>query len=107
MIKFNSIKAAMGIKSAKPAKEAAKVLDAAVMSSPIAAKEAKGAEAMANQGRAMVHQYQKPEVKVVEMENPKNLRATSDWSHGPQEPDIAPEPETSFWDRENYSIWDN
>ena len=65
------------VKKAAPAKTVAKEA-AKVVSKPAAKVEAKAADAMEAQGRAMVKKYQKPEIEVVKMENPKSLRATSD-----------------------------
>ena len=76
MSKLGSIMMAMGIKKAAPAKTVAKEA-AKVVSKPAAKVEAKAADAMEAQGRAMVKKYQKPEIEVVKMENPKSLRATS------------------------------
>ena len=75
MSKLGSIMMAMGIKKAAPAKTVAKEA-AKVVSKPAAKVEAKAADAMEAQGRAMVKQYQKPEIKVVKMEK-SNMRATS------------------------------
>ena len=75
MSMINSLKMAMGITKA-PAKTAAKEVSK-VVSKPAAKVEAKAADAMEAQGRAMVKKYQKPEIEVVKMENPKSLRATS------------------------------
>lgn len=76
MSKLGSIMMAMGIKKATPAKTVAKEA-AKVVSKPAAKVEAKAADAMEAQGRAMVKKYQKPEIEVIKMENPKSLRATS------------------------------
>lgn len=70
-----SIKAGMAVK-APVAKAAKAVKNAAVKVAPKAAESNKGAEALSNQGRAMVH-YSKPSVEAVKMENPKSLKATS------------------------------
>lgn len=75
MSMINSLKMAMGITKA-PAKTAAKEVSK-VVSKPAAKVEAKAADAMEAQGRAMVKKYQKPEIEVIKMENPKSLRATS------------------------------
>ncbi len=69
------IKAGMAVK-APVAKAAKAVKNAAVKVAPKAAESNKGAEALSNQGRAMVH-YSKPSAKEVKMENPKSLKATS------------------------------
>lgn len=81
MSKLGSIMMAMGIKKAAPAKTVAKEA-AKVVSKPVAKAEAKAADAMEAQGRAMVKQYQKPEIKVVKMEK-SNMRATSGSVPGP------------------------
>lgn len=81
MSMINSLKMAMGITKA-PAKTAAKEA-AKVVSKPAAKVEAKAADAMEAQGRAMVKKYQKPEIEVVKMENPRSLRATSDSGYNP------------------------
>ncbi len=70
-----SIKAGMAVK-APVAKAAKAVKNAAVKVAPKAAESNKGAEALSNQGRAMVH-YSKPSAEAVKMENPKSLKATS------------------------------
>ena len=84
MSKLGSIMMAMGIKKAAPAKTVAKEA-AKVVSKPAAKVEAKAADAMEAQGRAMVKKYQKPEIEVVKMENPKSLRATSGAGAGDRE----------------------
>ena len=76
MSKLGSIMMAMGIKKAAPAKTVAKEA-AKVVSKPAAKVEAKAADAMEAQGRAMVKKYQKPEIEVIKMENPKSANATS------------------------------
>ena len=81
MSKLGSIMMAMGIKKAASAKTVAKEA-AKVVSKPAAKVEAKAADAMEAQGRAMVKKYQKPEIEVVKMENPKSLRATSGYAPG-------------------------
>lgn len=88
MSMINSLKMAMGITKA-PAKTAAKEA-AKVVSKPAAKVEAKAADAMEAQGRAMVKKYQKPEIEVVKMENPRSLRATSGGAgdYGPSRNDI-------------------
>ena len=86
MSMINSLKMAMGITKA-PAKTAAKEA-AKVVSKPAAKVEAKAADAMEAQGRAMVKKYQKPEIEVVKMENPRSLRATS--GEGPGSGDYGP-----------------
>ena len=74
-MKLNSIKNVFGIKTAKSVMPAAKETVATV-TKPVA-KQASGAEALANQGRAMVRRpYQKPEARVIEVET-KNMVATS------------------------------
>lgn len=80
MSMINSLKMAMGITKA-PAKTVAKEA-AKVVSKPAAKVEAKAADAMEAQGRAMVKKYQKPEIEVVKMENPRTLRATSSFVPG-------------------------
>ena len=75
MSMINSLKRAMGITKA-PAKTAAKEVSK-VVSKPAAKVEAKAADAMEAQGRAMVKKYQKPEIEVIKMENPKSAAATS------------------------------
>ena len=84
MSMINSLKMAMGITKA-PAKTVAKEA-AKVVSKPAARVEAKAGDAMEAQGRAMVkkyQKYQKPEIEVVKMENPRSLRATSDSGYNP------------------------
>ena len=71
MFKLSSITKPMEIKNAVPVKNGAKVV-----SKPLAKAEAKATDAMEAQGRAMVKQYQKPEIKVVKMEK-NNMQATS------------------------------
>lgn len=74
MSKISSIMMAMGIKKPATAKVAAKA--AAVVSKPAVKAEAKAADAMEAQGRAMVKKYQKPEIEVIKIKN-ENMRATS------------------------------
>ena len=107
-MKLSSLKNVFGIKSAEVAMPVAKKTAVSV-TKPVA-KQASGAEALANQGRAMVRRpYQKPEVEVIKMEDPKSLRACSTPDHGSGEPVPSfPEEEansagssynsSSFWD---------
>lgn len=69
MAKVQQILGAMGIKSPSKAKQAAKAT-AAVVSKPAAKVEAKGAEALAAQNKAMI-----------KMENPRSLKATSGYGN--------------------------
>ena len=105
MSKLGSIMMAMGIKKAAPAKTVAKEA-AKVVSKPAAKVEAKAADAMEAQGRAMVKKYQKPEIEVVKMENPKSLRATSAGAGGGG--NIAPEDDCFEVPAKQWgeSIWD-
>ena len=75
-----SIKAGMAVK-APVAKAAKAVKNASAKVASKAAESNKGAEALSNQGRAMVH-YSKPSAEVVKMENPKTLKATSSFGGG-------------------------
>ena len=105
MSKLGSIMMAMGIKKAAPAKTVAKEA-AKVVSKPAAKVEAKAADAMEAQGRAMVKKYQKPEIEVVKMENPKSLRATSagagDYGPSRNDMDDAVDAQALEWGE---SIW--
>ena len=80
MSKITNVLSAMGIR--KPA-QVAKTAKSAVATAAKEAPKASGAEAMANQGRAMV-KYTKPEVEVVKMESAKTNRATSDYWDQPE-----------------------
>lgn len=106
MSKLGSIMMAMGIKKAAPAKTVAKEA-AKVVSKPAVKVEAKAADAMEAQGRAMVKKYQKPEIEVVKMENPKSLRATSGAGAGGGG-NIAPEDDCFEVPAKQWgeSIWD-
>ena len=75
-MKLNSVKNIFGVKTAKTVMPAAKETVATV-TKPVA-KQASGAEALANQGRAMVRRpYQKPEARVIEVETKNNMMANS------------------------------
>ena len=104
MSMINSLKMAMGITKA-PVKTAAKEVSK-VVSKPAAKVEAKAADAMEAQGRAMVKKYQKPEIEVVKMENPKSLRATSGVNGGAgggEEWDLCDDAPAKAWGE---SIWE-
>lgn len=93
-MKLSSLKNVFGIKSAEVAMPVAKKTAVSV-TKPVA-KQASGAEALANQGRAMVRRpYQKPEVEVIKMEDPKSLRAASNSMWG-GEPGMSPSMEEDF-----------
>ena len=108
MSKLGSIMMAMGIKKAAPAKTVAKEA-AKVVSKPAAKVEAKAADAMDAQGRAMVKKYQKPEIEVVKMENPKSLRATSGEGPGAGNGGDVDGPNMDFFSEPSnpsYSVWE-
>lgn len=80
-MKLNSVKNIFGIKTAKSVMPAAKETVATV-TKPVA-KQANGAEALANQGRAMVRRpYKKPEATVINVETKSNMMANSGTTEG-------------------------
>ena len=80
-MKLNSVKNIFGVKTAKTVMPAAKETVATV-TKPVA-KQASGAEALANQGRAMVRRpYQKPEARVIEVETKIMVATSESWAEG-------------------------
>ena len=101
------IKAGLAVKA--PVAKASKVAKNVVAKSTAKVAEGnKGAEALSNQGRAMVH-YTKPSAQEIKMENPKSLKATSGWGGGGDQggfqraPETPETPETDMWG--NTGIW--
>ena len=83
-MKLNKLFAAVGINKPSQAVKAAKSTVAAVAAE---APKASAADAMENQGRAMLKKYVKPKMQEIKMENPRSLKATSgSFDHGPSEP---------------------
>ena len=75
-----SIKAGMAVK-APVAKTAKAVKNVVAKSTAKVAEGNKGAQALADQNKALLH-YTKPSVKEIKMENPKSLKATSSFGGG-------------------------
>ena len=82
-MKLNKLFAAVGINKPSQAVKAAKTVTATMTKE---APKANAADAMESQGRVMVKKYVKPEMKEIKMEDPKELKAASDWDHGSSRP---------------------
>ena len=82
-MKLNKLFAAVGINKPSQAVKAAKTVTATMTKE---APKASAADAMENQGRAMLKKYVKPEMQEYKMENPRSLKANSGSSDDYYEP---------------------
>ncbi len=97
------IKAGMAVK-APVAKTAKAVKNVVAKSTAKVAEGNKGAQALADQNKVLLT-YKKPTVKVIELENPKSLRAASGageggWTGGRRSAfeDVETTPTKSIWE---------